>query len=422
MQTLSCLFQKIVKIKYTFLKKGVVSKGCYEKNKMKPQKIKIPNLIAAGIFLLLWCGLSYAAEPPEGYSPEKDAMSMAKYMETLFADGSSLVKSIEESSDTKAKTLLGMAREKKKAADQEINQKKYADAIVSFQSSYNYLMDAVKIVTAKSREEKWLIDEVEESKVSADFYIIRLEKGVKDTKNAEAFKLLQDAKTARTKAKENIKASDYKEALKNLDASISFSRHAISLVTKEGETRDDALKEREKKDIERKEARYRDAIKRKTIEVETLITAAERLTRNEDNDEAGKLLKSAVEKRKTAFMYADKNEYGNALENLRESYSLAAQSIIKMRQGKVVTHTVIFENTRDEFIYEKDRNEMYFLMLSFFSNKENTEVQKLIEDAKAMKEKAEDAAVRDDYAEALNSIETSTNLVVKALGMLGFKQ
>ncbi len=385
-----------------------------------------PLSIFIGILLCLCLvKLSYAAEPPVVELTEKDALAMAKYMDTLLAAESSLIKSIEDSGNEKAKAILRTAKEKRLEADKDMGQKKYNDAYIKLQASYNHLMEGVKAATARSREEKILMDDMEESKVAADMYITAAEKAAKGTKNTEALKLVQDAVAARAKADEDVKNRDFKEALKNMEASISYARRVVILLKGGEHIREESIKEKEKKDVERKEVRYKDAIERKAIEVDTLISAAERLTTKEENEEAKELLKSALEKKQIGLNYADKNDYESAIKNLKESYYLAARSIKKMRQGKVVVHAVTFESVRDEFIYEKDRNETHrSLLTSIITSKgdnNNIEIQKLIEEANAMKNKAHEDASHEKYTEALKNIGISTHLIIKALKILGFE-
>lgn len=179
--------------------------------------------------------------------------------------------------------------------------------------------------------------------------------------------------------------------------------------------REKAIREQEKETAERRKDLYKKMIEQKTFEAETFIALAKRLSGEEDNPDARELTKRAVEKKEAAILYAAKNEYESALKNLKESYSLAVQAVKKMRQDKVVTHRAIFESIEEEFDYEKDRNESYLRVASQFIKDWESKAGKLLKEAKAMREKAEEASRQGRYVEAMESMKASTNLIEEAI-------
>lgn len=196
------------------------------------------------------------------------------------------------------------------------------------------------------------------------------------------------------------------------------SAQSPDLTNKEESKREMAIKEREKGEAERREALYKEMIKQKTSEAETFIEVAERLIKEEGNPEAIELLKAAKEEKHAGLQFAIKNEYEKALKSLKESYTLAVQAVKNIRQDKTVTHKIIFETPRDEFVYEKDKNDTYLRLSSQFIKDGGNEVKKLFEEAKMKREKAEDAYRQEKYAEAAESIKGSCILLEKALEML----
>lgn len=196
------------------------------------------------------------------------------------------------------------------------------------------------------------------------------------------------------------------------------SAQSPDLTNKEESKRERALKEQEKGEAKRKETLYKEMIKQKTSEAETFIEVAERLTKEEDNPEARELLKAAKEEKHAGLQFAIKNEYEKALKSLKESYSLAVQAVKSIRQDKVVTHKKIFETPKDEFVYEKDKNDAYLRLSSPFIKDGGNEVKKLFEEAKMKREKAEDAYRQEKYVEAVENMKISCNLLESALEML----
>lgn len=196
------------------------------------------------------------------------------------------------------------------------------------------------------------------------------------------------------------------------------SGQSPDLTNEEESKRETAIKERDKEKAERIETLYKKMIKQKTSEAETFIDVAERLIKEEDNQDARELLKAAKEEKHAGLQFAMKKEYEKALKSLKESYSLAVQAVKNIRQDKAVTHKIIFETPKEEFAYEKDKNETYLRLSSQFIKDGGNEVKKLFEEAKMKREKAEDAYRREKYVEAVEKMKESCNMLESALEML----
>ena len=196
------------------------------------------------------------------------------------------------------------------------------------------------------------------------------------------------------------------------------SAQSPGLTNKEESKREMAIKEQEKERAERRETLYKEMVKQKTSEAETFIEVAERLVKEEDNPDARELLKAAKEEKHAGLQFAMKNEYEKALKSLKESYSLAVQAVKSIRQDKTVTHQKIFGTPRDEFAYEKDKNDIYLRLSSQFIGEDGNEVRKLFEESKMKREKAEDAYHKEKYVEAVENMKESCDLLESALEML----
>lgn len=196
------------------------------------------------------------------------------------------------------------------------------------------------------------------------------------------------------------------------------SAQSPDIINKGESKRERAIKEQEKEGAERRETLYKKMVVQKTSEAETFIEVAERLIKEEDNSEARELLKAAKEEKHAGVQFAMKNEYEKALKNLKESYSLAVQAVKSIRQDKAVTHKIIFENAKDEFAYEKDKNEIYLRLSSQFIKDGGNDVKKLFEEAKMKREKAEAAYRKERYTEAAENMTMSCDLLEKVLEIL----
>lgn len=195
------------------------------------------------------------------------------------------------------------------------------------------------------------------------------------------------------------------------------SAQSPEITNKEESKRERAIKERDKEKAERREALYKNMIKQKTSEAETFIEVAERLIKEEDNPEARELLKAAKEEKHAGLQFAVKNEYEKALKSLKESYALAVQAVKSIRQDKTVTHKIIFETPKDEYAYEKDKNDTYLRLSSQVVNDGGNEASKLFKESRMKREKAEDAYRREKYVEAVEKMKESCNLLENALEM-----
>lgn len=199
---------------------------------------------------------------------------------------------------------------------------------------------------------------------------------------------------------------------------LSSGGQSPGLTNKEESKRERAIREQENGEAKRREALYKEMIKQKTSEAETFIEVAERLIKEEGNPDAGELLKAAKEQKHAGLEFALKKEYEKALKSLKESYLLAVQAVKSIRQDKTVTHKIIFETPKDEFAYEKDKNEIYLKLYSQIIYDGNDEVKRLFDEAKKRREKAEDAYHKEKYAEAVEKMRGSNDLFESILEMI----
>lgn len=196
------------------------------------------------------------------------------------------------------------------------------------------------------------------------------------------------------------------------------SGQSPDVTSKEESKRERAIREEEEGEAKRREALYKEMIKQKTSEAETFIEVAERLIKEEGNPDASEFLKAAKEERHAAAQFAIKKEYEKALKSLKESYSLAVRAVKSIRQDKTVTHKMVFETPKDEFTYEKDKNETYLKLHSQIIYDDNDEAKRLFDEAKKRRERAEDAYHKEKYAEAVEKMRGSNDLFESILEMI----
>lgn len=196
------------------------------------------------------------------------------------------------------------------------------------------------------------------------------------------------------------------------------SAQSPELTNKEESKRERAIREQDEEKAERRDALYKDMIKQKTAEAETFIEVAERLIEEEGNPDARELLKAAKDEKHAGLQFALENEYEKALKRLKKSYFLAVQAVKSIRQDKTVTHKATFETPKEEYEYEKSRNKTYMEFSSHIVVYGGDEADRLFKEAMMKREKAEDAYRKEKYAEAVEKMKGSNELLESALEMV----
>ncbi len=101
-------------------------------------------------------------------------------------------------------------------------------------------------------------------------------------------------------------------------------------------------------------------------------------------------------------------------------------AISGLRDGDVLVRTLHFENSKDEYLYELDRNDTHKMLVTLLleekmkNPKTRARAQKFLDKAAALRKKAEEYAEKGEYEKAVETCEESTKQIVRAIRSSGF--
>lgn len=174
----------------------------------------------------------------------KNVIEKDKYLKNLLNNLllSPNVSSIQEAtknaqSNVQGKDLMDKAIEKKVLGEKLFDEKKYLEALINFQSSLEYILQAIKETKNLDDKEQRAKSEIEGKLKSNDFFISTATRILEEeeTKSEEPRRLLEKAKEAKERAQAKINEGKMSEALEALETSTSLAERAIIWV-RDGKT------------------------------------------------------------------------------------------------------------------------------------------------------------------------------------------
>lgn len=116
------------------------------------------------------------------------------------------------------------------------------------------------------------------------------------------------------------------------------------------------------------------------------------------------------------------NAAGDATQaraRLDEAYVTAKMSIEKLRRGDTLVRSLNFKNKEEEYHYEIDRNDTHQMLVKMLLQSKGESVQKMAENfvqrASELRAKAEKQAASKEFKEAVATMESSTDELVRAI-------
>jgi len=109
-----------------------------------------------------------------------------------------------------------------------------------------------------------------------------------------------------------------------------------------------------------------------------------------------------------------------ALEQLEQAYLIAKASLSSMRAGDTLVRSLSFATKEEEYRYEVDRNDTHQMLVRVLLQGRQpaageAAVAALVERARGLRARAEEAARRGEHAAAVQLLEDSTGELVKAI-------
>lgn len=122
-----------------------------------------------------------------------------------------------------------------------------------------------------------------------------------------------------------------------------------------------------------------------------------------------------------AVKLADAGQLDRARGKLDQAYLAAKAGIGDLREGDTLVRTLKFESKEEEYRYELDRNDTHQMLVKVLMGERTGEanVKTGLEQAAALRRKAEQQAGSKDYDGAIKTLEDSTRELVKVIRAAG---
>ncbi|MDO8310556.1 MAG: hypothetical protein Q7T25_01305 [Sideroxyarcus sp.] len=123
-----------------------------------------------------------------------------------------------------------------------------------------------------------------------------------------------------------------------------------------------------------------------------------------------------------AALLAKDRKFKDAYAELDRGYLVAKAGLTTLRSGDTLTRSLNFANKEEEFNYEIDRNNTHQMLIKVLVDDQKASgdmVKSFLSKAAELRIKAEGAASRKDYAEAVKFLEDSTAELVRAIRNAG---
>lgn len=160
--------------------------------------------------------------------------------------------------------------------------------------------------------------------------------------------------------------------------------------------------------------------------VEALLAAHERVAAEKGRAALDEELQSQIEERLgTARTLAEAGRYEAARTAIDSVYLSVKASIESLRGGDTLVRSLDFSTDKEEYEYELDRNETLQMLVQILLEDKLSDpsvaskVDPLMEKARTVRSKAEEQAAAGDHEAAIESLESSTGHVIRAIRSAG---
>lgn len=233
---------------------------------------------------------------------------------------------------------------------------------------------------------------------------------IESSGDASAIEKLEQARELVREADADLGAGRYTVANDKLD-------RALSLVNTEA---------RRLSETEMRQDRRQEAYEKRLHTVKTFLKAYERVAGEKQMTAAStaqlaeiRNLMAAAEQR------AGAGNLEEATALLDRAYATARGDIRQMREGETLTRSLHFETAKDEYDYERDRNESHFMLLKFAISEKNppktrlVRISELEQAAMTLRDRASREASAGRHKDAIDTLIQSTDTLLTAIRMSG---
>jgi len=119
-------------------------------------------------------------------------------------------------------------------------------------------------------------------------------------------------------------------------------------------------------------------------------------------------------------------EYTGAINKLDGVLKTIKSEISKMRSGETLTRSLSFTSAKEEYEYELDRNDTFFMLIDMFLTDKGSSPQTIeqingtIMQAKDYRKQAETLAANGKHQQAIEKLEQSTVKIIAQIRQSGF--
>lgn len=153
--------------------------------------------------------------------------------------------------------------------------------------------------------------------------------------------------------------------------------------------------------------------------IEALMSAQTRISDEKGNVVGAAEIATRVKKMVAeAERLAGSGKYVDARVVADKAYLLVKTSVGSMRSGDTLVRSLNFATEEEEYRYELDRNDTYMMLVDILvvqMGRGNSNIDKLVELSKGLREKAEKAADEGAHRAAIDLLEESTAELVRAI-------
>jgi len=150
-----------------------------------------------------------------------------------------------------------------------------------------------------------------------------------------------------------------------------------------------------------------------------LITALQRISDEKGRQDQHQQLFKDIRKQlaQSDDLYFQE-EYTGAIGKLDQVLKSIKSEISKMRSGETLTRSLSFTSAKEEYEYELDRNDTFFMLIDMFlTDKESSpqtfeQINETIKQAKEYRKQAETLATDNKHSLAIEKLEQSTVKII----------
>lgn len=159
--------------------------------------------------------------------------------------------------------------------------------------------------------------------------------------------------------------------------------------------------------------------------VDALAKAFERICEEKKCDpvEREMVLKNVREQAVEARRLRDSGDIDAGRTRLDEAYVAIKIAVEHQRSGDTLVRSLSFADKEEEYVYELDRNDTHQMLIKLLleegGRNKAENLQKFLQDAQALRNRAESEAAAGKYDAAVKSLESSTTELVRALRRAG---